>query len=78
MGGHSGVQKIKHKKSPRGDCEEVGDEDGQGDAGEVFKGEMVTPWKDLSEAYTAQTAYLERQNAQYEAALSEIEVALGG
>ena len=45
--------------------------------GEVFKGEMVTPWKDLSEAYTAQTAYLERQNAQYEAALSEIEIALG-
>ena len=45
--------------------------------GEVFKGKMVTPWKDLSEAYTAQTAYLERQNAQYEAALSEIEVALG-
>ena len=45
--------------------------------GEVFHGEMVTPWKDLSEAYTAQTAYLERQNAQYEAALSEIEVALG-
>ena len=45
--------------------------------GEVFKGEMATPWKDLSEAYTAQTAYLERQNAQYEAALSEIEVALG-
>ena len=44
--------------------------------GEVFKGEMVTPWKDLSEAYTAQTAYLERQNAQYEAALSEIEAAL--
>lgn len=45
--------------------------------GEVFKGEMVTPWKDLSEAYTAQIAYLERQNAQYEAALSEIEAALG-
>ena len=45
--------------------------------GEVFKGEMVTPWKDLGEAYTAQIAYLERQNAQYEAALSEIEVALG-
>ena len=45
--------------------------------GEEFRGEMVTPWKDLSEAYTAQTAYLERQNAQYEAALSEIEVALG-
>lgn len=45
--------------------------------GEVFKDEMVTPWKDLSEAYAAQTAYLERQNAQYEAALSEIEAALG-
>ena len=45
--------------------------------GEVFKGEMITPWKDLSEAYTAQTAYLERQNAQYEAALTEIEAALG-
>ena len=45
--------------------------------GEVFKGEMVAPWKDLSEAYAAQTAYLERQNAQYEAALSEIEAALG-
>ena len=45
--------------------------------GEVFKGEMISPWKDLSEAYTAQTAYLERQNAQYEAALSEIEAALG-
>ena len=45
--------------------------------GEVFKGEMITPWKDLSEAYVAQTVYLERQNAQYEAALSEIEAALG-
>ena len=45
--------------------------------GEVFKGEMVTPWKDMSEAYAAQTAYLERQNAQYEVALSEIEAALG-
>ena len=45
--------------------------------GEVFKGEMVTPWKDLSKAYAAQTAYLERQNAQYEAALTEIEAALG-
>ena len=45
--------------------------------GEVFRGEMVTPWKDLSEAYMAQIAYLEQQNAQYEAALSEIETALG-
>ena len=45
--------------------------------GEEFRGEMVTPWKDLSEAYTAQTVYLERQNAQYEAALTEIEATLG-
>ena len=45
--------------------------------GEEFRGEMVTPWKDLSEAHTAQIAYLERQNAQYEAALTEIEAALG-
>ena len=45
--------------------------------GEVFKGEMVTPWKDLSEAYTAQAAYVTAQNAQYEAALTEIEAALG-
>ena len=44
--------------------------------GEVFTN-MAAPWKDLSEAYTAQTAYLERQNTQYEAALSEIEAALG-
>ena len=45
--------------------------------GEEFRGEMVTPWKDLSEAYAAQAAYLERQNKQYEAALTEIEAALG-
>ena len=45
--------------------------------GEEFRGEMTAPWKDLSEAYAAQTAYLERQNAQYEEALTEIEAALG-
>ena len=45
--------------------------------GEVFRGEMISPWKDLSEAYMAQTAYLERRTVQYEAALSEIEAALG-
>ena len=45
--------------------------------GEEFRGEMVTPWKDLSEAYVAQVAYLERRTVQYEAALSEIEAALG-
>lgn len=45
--------------------------------GEEFRGEMTAPWKDLSEAYVAQAAYVTAQNAQYEAALSEIEVALG-
>lgn len=45
--------------------------------GEVFIGEMLAPWKDLSEAYAAQAAYVTVQNTQYEAALSEIETALG-
>ena len=45
--------------------------------GEMFRGEMIAPWKDLGEAYAAQTAYVTAQNAQYEAALAEIEAALG-
>ena len=45
--------------------------------GEMFRGEMVSPWKDLGEAYAAQTAYVTAQNAQYEAALTAIENALG-
>lgn len=45
--------------------------------GEVFIGKMLAPWKDLSEAYAAQAAYVTAQNTQYEAALSEIETALG-
>lgn len=47
--------------------------------GEVIQAEckLVAPWKDLGEAYVAQAAYVTAQNAQYEAALSEIEVALG-
>lgn len=44
--------------------------------GEVFKGEMAAPWKDLGSAYAAQTAYVAAQNTQYEAALTEIEAAL--
>ena len=44
--------------------------------GEVFTG-MMAPWKDLSEAYAAQTVYVTEQNTQYEAALTEIEAALG-
>lgn len=43
--------------------------------GEVFTN-MVSPWKDLGEAYAAQTAYVAAQNAQYEAALTAIENAL--
>ena len=45
--------------------------------GEEFRGEMTAPWKDLGEAYAAQAMYVTAQNAQYEVALSEIEVALG-
>ena len=45
--------------------------------GVMFHGEMVAPWKDLSDAYAAQAAYVTAQNAQYEAALAEIEAALG-
>lgn len=47
--------------------------------GEVIQADckLVAPWKDLSNAYAAQAAYVTQQNAQYEAALSEIEVALG-
>ena len=44
---------------------------------EEFRGEMTAPWEDLGEAYAAQTAYVTAQNAQYEAALTEIEAALG-
>ena len=44
--------------------------------GEMFRGEMIAPWKDLGEAYAAQAAYVTAQNTQYEAALSEIEAAL--
>ena len=45
-------------------------------SGEMFRGEMVSPWKDLGEAYAAQAAYVTAQNAQYEAALTAIENAL--
>lgn len=45
--------------------------------GEMFRGEMIAPWKDLGEAYAAQAAYVTAQNTQYENALSEIEAALG-
>lgn len=38
---------------------------------------MTAPWEDLSDAYIAQADYLAQQNRQYEAALTEIEAALG-
>lgn len=44
--------------------------------GEMFTN-MIAPWKDLSNAYVAQMEYVTAQNTQYEAALSEIEAALG-
>lgn len=52
--------------------------------GEVFTGEMVSPWKPWDELDAAQREYegeryaaVAAQNAEYEAALSEIEAALG-
>ena len=45
--------------------------------GEVFHGEMVSPWKDWRELDAAQRAYEREQLAAYEQALSEIEAALG-
>lgn len=52
--------------------------------GVVFRGEMVSPWKPWRELDAAQRVYeqeqlesLSAQNAEYEAALSEIEAALG-
>ena len=52
--------------------------------GTVYSGEMITPWKPWAELDEAQRTYeleraseLEAQNAEYEAALSEIEAALG-
>lgn len=44
--------------------------------GEVFKGEMVTPWKDLSEAYVAQTAYVEQQLSTTQAQVTDMQAAL--
>lgn len=48
------------------------------ESGEVIRADckLVAPWKDLNEAYIAQTAYVTAQNAQYEAALTAIENAL--
>lgn len=42
--------------------------------GIIFRGEMTSPWKDYNELEKAQMQY---ELAQYEAALSAIETALG-
>ena len=42
--------------------------------GTFFRGEMITPWKDYNELEKAQMQY---ELAQYEAALTAIEKALG-
>lgn len=42
--------------------------------GEIFAGQMIAPWKPYDQLYKAQ---LEYEVAQYEAALTEIETALG-
>ena len=44
--------------------------------GEVFKGEMVTPWKDLGEAYAAQAAYVEQQLSIAQAQTADMQAAL--
>lgn len=52
--------------------------------GAIFQGEMIAPWKPWGELDAAQREYereqyaaVTAQNAEYEAALSEIEAALG-
>ena len=45
--------------------------------GVVFRGEMIAPWKPWRELDAAQRAYERQQLAAYEAALTEIETALG-
>lgn len=42
--------------------------------GEIFPGEMISPWKDYNELWTAQAEY---DLVEYEAALTAIETALG-
>lgn len=44
--------------------------------GEEFTGEMISPWKDLGEAYAAQTAYLTGELAAAEADIAELDMAL--
>ena len=50
------------------------DETWEREDGEIFRGEMISPWKDYSELYLAQ---LEYEVEQYKIAMTEIETALG-
>jgi hypothetical protein len=45
--------------------------------GEVFDGEMISPWKDYAELDSAQREYERQILAEFESALTEIETALG-
>lgn len=45
--------------------------------GIAFRGEMIAPWKDFVGLDAAQREYERMQIEEYEAALSEIEAALG-
>ena len=45
--------------------------------GYVFRGEMIAPWKLYEELDAAQREYEKQLLAEYEAALAEIEAALG-
>ena len=49
------------------------DETWEREDGEIFSGEMISPWKDYSELYLAQ---LEYEVEQYKIAMTEIETAL--
>ena len=44
--------------------------------GEVFKGEMTAPWKDLGNAYAAQAAYVEQQLSTAQAQATDMQAAL--
>ena len=44
--------------------------------GVMFTGEMVSPWKDLSDAYVAQADYLEAKLLETQANIEEVDAAL--
>ena len=50
------------------------DETWERENGEIFRDEMISPWKDYSELYLAQ---LEYEVEQYKIAMTEMETALG-